>query len=113
MQEVHHVLHHMLVVDDRLLQPDELLHQHGMVHIHFVISLLEMRQLLLRRHQLGVHQIHLLGGQCLLGDLGWFPGRGGFAANIIQGIFVVRFEFRVFELPCLRRSVRSPAGDVG
>lgn len=105
MQEVHHVLHHMLMIDHRLLQADELLYQHSLVYVHFIISLLEMRQLLLRRHQLRVHQIDLLGGQRFFRDLGWFPGRGSFAANIIQRIFVVGFEFRVFELPCLRRSV--------
>lgn len=111
MQETHHVLHHMLVIHDRLLQPDQLLDQHGVMQVHFLVALLEMRQLLLCRHELRVHQVHLLGGQGLVGDLRRFPGRRRLATNVIQRILTVRFELGVLELPRLGRSVLPPAPD--
>ena len=40
MQKSHYILHHVLVVDDRLLESNDLLQQHGMVYAELIIAIL-------------------------------------------------------------------------
>ena len=46
----------------------------------------------------------MLSWSSLIDDLGRFPGRWSFAADVVQGILVVRLELGMFELPGLGSS---------
>lgn len=114
-QEGHDILHHMLVIDDRFLQSDDLLQQHRMVNTEFVVAILKRVQLRLCCDQLVAHHIHLLrrNYHFLVGliRLAWCRR---FPPNVVQCILVVHLEVRVLKLPCLEavsfgRLVRAPA----
>lgn len=91
------------MIDHGLLHPNELLHQDCVTNADLMIFVLQLLELLLGRHELGVHQIHLLRRHRIIHHLRGFPGRGGFPTNIIQRVFVVRLELWMFEFPCLDR----------
>lgn len=104
-QELHDTLHHVLVVDDRLLQSDDFLQQHGVVDAELVVAVLQTRQLRLGRHQLRVHEVDLLRGPDHVFRrryrLAW---RRSLAADIVEGILVVRLEIGVLKFPGLAKA---------
>lgn len=101
MQEVHDVLHDMLVVDDSLLHADELLQKHRVVHAELVVALLKLLQLLLCCDELCVEKIHLLRRHHVIHDGVGLAWCWRFSADVVQGIFVVGFEVGVLEFPGL------------
>lgn len=100
MEEIHNVLHDMLVVDDSFLKANNLLHQNSVVHTELVVAIRHVLQLLLRSDELCVKQIDLVRGHHHVFAVGnrssWCRG---LAANVLQRIFVVDLEIRMLKLP--------------
>lgn len=71
------------------------------MYAELAVSVLQLFELLLRRYQLRIHQIHLLHRNELIWDLIYFPRNRCFPSNVVQRIFVVCLEVGVFELPSL------------
>lgn len=91
----------MLVIDDRLLNANQLLQKHRMMHTKLIVSLLKLLKLLLSSHELCVNQIHLLGRYQFVRNRIWLSRSWGFAPNVVERVFVVHFEVWVLELPRL------------
>lgn len=105
-QEVHDIAHDVLVVENGLLHADEFLQQHGVVHADFVIPLLQLLKLLLRRYKLGIEEIHLLSrNNVVRHDVGLSRGRC-LSSDVVESILIVHLEIRVFELPGLSKSAK-------
>lgn len=101
LQEIHDILHNVLVVDDCLLDTNQFLEEHRVVHAEFVVALLQRLQLLLRRDKLCVEKIHLLSGHHIVHHGIGLARRRRFSSDVVQGILVVGFEVRVLEFPRL------------
>jgi hypothetical protein len=65
---------------------------------------------LLLRDQLRVHQIDLGCWHGFLADLGRFASGWRFSSDVVQRVLVIRFEFRVLELPSLCRKWSADIG---
>ena len=72
-----------------------------MVHRELSIAVREVLDLLLLGHNLLIEQVNLLCRDRLFIALSLFARCGGFASNIVEGLFAVGAKFGVLELPCL------------
>lgn len=72
-----------------------------MVNRHLRVAVGDVLDLLLLRDNLLVEKIDLLCWHRVIVGLGLLPRRRGFSPNIIEGLFAVRSELGVLELPGL------------
>lgn len=73
-----------------------------MVDSQLRVAVREVLNLLLLRQDLLVHQVDLLSRHAILAHLSRLTGRGCLSSDIIERIFAVCFELRVFEFPSLQ-----------
>lgn len=71
------------------------------MHAQFVISFLQLLQLLLRRNKLCIDQIHLLCRYHLFHHAVRLSRCWRLSSDVVQCVLVVCLEVGVFELPCL------------
>ena len=90
------------MIEDGFRHAHELIQQDVVLRLQLVIPLLHRLKLLLHCDQLPIHHIHLLCGN---DDFVWslirFSRRWRFSSDIVERIFVIRFEIWMLKFPSL------------